>query len=117
MKPIIGSPTIFSFFCAQVSLEAHAIADASVRGALERTRQRIAAIAEIHRQLYRQDDREAVDLSDYLKDLARNLQPSCPPNARVWLALISDMASKRNAAYVWEGAGPRTRFCLSVLPS
>lgn len=51
-----------------------AAADPAVRRPLEDTQQRITAIAQVHRRLYTSADVETVDMGDYLRELAAELE-------------------------------------------
>jgi two-component sensor histidine kinase len=62
---------------AMVSIEARRIADPAALAVLDTTTRRIAAIACVHRQLYRQRSVGAVDLADYLEELGADLEASC----------------------------------------
>jgi two-component sensor histidine kinase len=62
---------------AMISIEARAIVDPVAQVALDRTRQRIGAIAGVHRQLYQAGETGAVDLAVYLRDLGRDLEQGC----------------------------------------
>jgi two-component sensor histidine kinase len=73
---------------AFVHLQAATVADEAARAALESTKQRIAAIAQVHRRLYSVSDVERVDMRDYLGALAEELEqtwstPSSPRRVRV----------------------------------
>lgn len=62
---------------AMMSIEARRIADPAALAVLDTTTRRIAAIAGVHRQLYRRSSAELVDLADYLADLGADLEASC----------------------------------------
>jgi two-component sensor histidine kinase len=59
---------------AFVHMQSLAVADVSARAALEDTKQRIAAIAQVHRRLYTSEDVETVDMKDYLTSLVGELE-------------------------------------------
>jgi two-component sensor histidine kinase len=59
---------------AFVHLQATTVNDESARMALENTKQRIGAIAQVHRRLYSSGDVERVDMRDYLAALAEELE-------------------------------------------
>jgi two-component sensor histidine kinase len=59
---------------ALISVEARDVSDPAAREALEATRRRIVAIAEVHRRLYPSGAEEWVDLAQYLEDLAADLE-------------------------------------------
>jgi two-component sensor histidine kinase len=59
---------------ALVMVEARGVVDPLALAALDMTRQRIAAIASVHRQLYRSGDAAMVDLGAYLEDLGADLE-------------------------------------------
>ncbi|OYY69967.1 sensor histidine kinase [Sphingomonas sp. 28-63-12] len=56
-----------------VHLQANALADPAARAALQDTQRRIAAIGQVHRRLYTNDDVENVDMRDYLAALIEEL--------------------------------------------
>lgn len=56
-----------------VSLQARVVEDPEARDALENTRQRIAAIAGVHRRLYTSSTVRAVEMAEYLGALAAEL--------------------------------------------
>jgi two-component sensor histidine kinase len=62
---------------ALVSLQAQESSDELTRHTLELTQQRIAAVAGVHRHLYRSGSEHLVDIADYLGDLARGLEEGC----------------------------------------
>jgi two-component sensor histidine kinase len=62
---------------AMVSLEARTITDPAARAALDLTRQRIGAIAGVHRQLYQAGQADLVRLDHYLAELGDDLERSC----------------------------------------
>jgi two-component sensor histidine kinase len=59
---------------AFVHLQAATVDDEAARAALESTKQRIGAIAQVHTRLYSSGDVERVDMRDYLSALARELE-------------------------------------------
>lgn len=61
---------------ALLSSQGRDITDPSARAALETSVQRIGAIAGVHRQLYRSEGEEVVDLREYLTDLLTGLKDS-----------------------------------------
>jgi two-component sensor histidine kinase len=78
---------------AFVHLQAATVVDEGARAALESTKQRIAAIAQVHRRLYSSGDVERVDMRDYLGALAEELEqtwstPSSPRRVRVDVAPV-----------------------------
>ena len=73
---------------AFVHLQAATVTDGAARAALESTKQRIGAIAQVHKRLYSSSDVEWVDMRDYLAALAEELEqtwstPSSPRRVRV----------------------------------
>ncbi|UZK66996.1 sensor histidine kinase [Sphingomonas sp. M1-B02] len=62
---------------ALVSIAARRITDPAALAVLDTTTRRIAAIAGVHRQLYRQRSVGGVDLGGYLEDLGADLETSC----------------------------------------
>lgn len=66
---------------AMVSIEARRIADPTALAVLDTTTRRIAAIAGVHRQLYRERSTGAVDLGGYLEELGADLEASCGNSA------------------------------------
>jgi two-component sensor histidine kinase len=73
---------------AFVHLQAATVADDAARAALESTKQRIGAIAQVHKRLYSSGDVERVDMRDYLAALAEELEqtwstPSSPRRVSV----------------------------------
>lgn len=61
---------------AFLSLQAKASDDARVKEHLAEAQARLAAVALVHRRLYRDDQVESVDLSRYLEDLAGDMKTS-----------------------------------------
>jgi two-component sensor histidine kinase len=73
---------------AFVHLQAATVEDEGARSALESTKQRIGAIAQVHKRLYSSSDVERVDMEAYLAALAPELEqtwstPSSPRHVRV----------------------------------
>lgn len=58
---------------AMVRMQSTALADEGARLALEDTQRRIAAIAQVHRRLYTENDVEQVDMREYLGALVEEL--------------------------------------------
>jgi two-component sensor histidine kinase len=74
---------------AMAAAESRGIGDPAARAALERMQWRIDAIANVHRQLYRSREAGALDLGDYLEELAGNLETGAghgPANRRVYVS-------------------------------
>jgi two-component sensor histidine kinase/CheY-like chemotaxis protein len=61
---------------AFVHLQAASLKDGAARDMMRETEARIMAIAQIHRRLYTSDDVRTVDMSEYLKGLAEELESS-----------------------------------------
>ena len=61
---------------ALVGLQANAVSDPAAKNALAETQARISAIAGVHRHLYTSDDVRTVQIGDYLKSLAGELDTS-----------------------------------------
>lgn len=86
--------------CATLSLEARDVADDAIQAALTRTQYRIAAIAGVHRQLYRQSAADDVDLGDYLDELGHNLAMTCPAGRRIRVQSDAILVSCQDATAV-----------------
>jgi two-component sensor histidine kinase len=78
---------------AFVHLQAATVGDEAARAALENTKQRIGAIAQVHKRLYSSGDVERVDMRDYLAALAEELE-------QTWSTPISPRRVKVEAASV-----------------
>ncbi len=61
---------------ALVGLQANAVQNAEAKNALAETQARISAIAGVHRHLYTSDDVRTVEIGDYLRSLAGELDAS-----------------------------------------
>lgn len=61
---------------ALVGLQANAVHNAEAKNALAETQARISAIAGVHRHLYTSDDVRTVEIGDYLRSLAGELDAS-----------------------------------------
>jgi two-component sensor histidine kinase len=59
---------------AFVHLQSNALTDPGAKAALEDTKQRIAAIAQVHQRLYTSNDVDTVDMAGYLTALASELE-------------------------------------------
>lgn len=90
--PPIGDPTAademnhriansLQLVMAMVSVEARAVIDPHARAVLQMTGQRIGAIANVHRHLYRSHAATHVALGDYLEELAADLEQGCGQGA------------------------------------
>ena len=67
---------------AMLSSQVRELADPIARDALDRSVQRVAAIAGVHRQLYLSQERDRVDIAGYLVDLVEGLRRSFSADAR-----------------------------------
>lgn len=56
-----------------LALQAHRVADPSARAEFEAARDRVGALATLHRHLYAQHDPEAIDLSAFISELGAQL--------------------------------------------
>jgi two-component sensor histidine kinase len=61
---------------AMLSMQRREIVDPAAREGLQTAIDRIGAIGAVHRQLYRSDDAQLVDIAEYLLELARGLELS-----------------------------------------
>lgn len=71
--------------CSLISIEARDVSDATTRSVLERTQQRISAIAHVHHHLYAARDHAAIDLGSYLEELGAQMARSCAPHRQVFV--------------------------------
>ncbi|WP_454762196.1 sensor histidine kinase [Caulobacter segnis] len=88
---------------ALVSVQARTIEDPLALAALDITRGRIAAIANVHRQLYQAREATRVELGAYLKDLGGDLEAACAHAAsgrRVVVAAASLTVSAEDATAI-----------------
>lgn len=68
---------------ALLAIEGRSVRDVAALAALDRTQQRIAAVASVHRQLYQSPGSGTVDLGAYLQTLGPDLQRSAAAGRRV----------------------------------
>lgn len=66
---------------AMLSIEARSVSDDGARQVLEIARQRVVAIAGVHRHLYRASQDRWVDVAEYLRELACGLEEGCGSGA------------------------------------
>lgn len=66
---------------AMLLLQEQDVRDELARCALEAARQRVAAIACVHRHLYRSSSERLVDIAGYIRDLAKGLEEGCGSGA------------------------------------
>lgn len=92
---------------AMVSIEARGVADPAARAALDKTQQRIGAIASVHRHLYRTRDASVIDLAAYLEELGGELEAGCADPAAGRRVLVQ-------AAPVWVAAEEATAIGIIV---
>jgi two-component sensor histidine kinase len=69
--------------CALIAVEEREARDPVALAILERTRQRIAAIAGVHRQLYTTVRPSRIDLGAYLSEMGAQIGCTCPDHRRV----------------------------------
>ncbi|OAN57585.1 hypothetical protein A7X12_06865 [Sphingomonas sp. TDK1] len=81
-----------------VAAEARETEDAAGREALERTVNRLCAIASVHRHLHVAETDDSIDLSDYLHELCAHLQASLPQHRTLLVSLDQVEVSAETAA-------------------
>ncbi|MET3711891.1 two-component sensor histidine kinase [Sphingomonas trueperi] len=81
-----------------VAGEARALEDAAGRAALERTMNRLTAIASVHRHLHTKGVDGTVDLGAYLRELCAHMQLSLPRHRTLLVAADRANASAETAA-------------------
>jgi two-component sensor histidine kinase/CheY-like chemotaxis protein len=67
---------------ALVHMQANAMSEPSAKSALEETRVRISAIANVHRSLYTSDDVRSVEISGYLANVLGELEATLAPSGK-----------------------------------
>lgn len=100
--------------CALIAVEERDTRDLAALAVLERTRQRISAIAAVHRQLYTAAHSSVVDLGAYLALLAGQIACTCPDHRRVIVevdAMLVDAGVASSIGLRKLGAG-RFEFCV-----
>lgn len=75
---------------ALITMQASRVQDAAARSALESTRDRVHAVAQIHKRLYTSDDVEFVAIDQYLKGLLDELQSSVQISHHTAVELSAD---------------------------
>ncbi|RSV39735.1 sensor histidine kinase [Sphingomonas sp. ABOLE] len=81
-----------------VAAEARETEDAAGRAALERTMNRLGAIAAVHRHLHVADTGNSIDLGTYLHELCAHLQESLPHHRTLLVSLDRVEVSAETAA-------------------
>jgi two-component sensor histidine kinase len=71
-------------------LQGSAEASSDVKQALEAARNRVMAVAQVHRRLYTSDDVKSVALDEYLKALAEDLRDSSDADTTIILSLDTE---------------------------
>lgn len=69
-----------------LGLQARASGDDTLRESFEEARRRLAAVALVHRRLYRADQIEAIDMARYVEELLEDLRQSLGPE---WKGMFS----------------------------
>lgn len=81
-----------------VAVEARETEDAAGRAALERTMNRLSAIASVHRHLHIAETDNSIDLRNYLHELCAQLQASLPQYRTLLVSLDRVEVSAETAA-------------------